>query len=148
MHIKNIYFLLPGLQNRLHVPAPHCTGEAATQERSGDSCDSDGVHVRRRRHSTFPSEVTAAATAARENTLAQFTQQLHESERVRWGERGERTHQDHGESLGFVQSSLLNEKKCSCKSSTSFLPESLQLDFVDEQECGYFLDIADGLAAD
>ncbi len=57
----------------------------------------DGVHVRRRRCSTLPSESAAAATAERENTLAQFTQLLHEGERVGWGERGEQTQQDHGE---------------------------------------------------
>lgn len=47
MYYKDLC-LLSGLQDRLHIPAPHRAGEAAAQERSGDSCDSDGVHVRRR----------------------------------------------------------------------------------------------------
>lgn len=97
MYIIKISVFLSGLQDRLHVPASHRAGEAAAQERSGDSCDSDGIHVRRRRCSTLPSESAAAATAERENTLAQFTQLLHEGERVGWGERGEQTQQDHGE---------------------------------------------------
>lgn len=110
--IKQSASRLAGLQDGLRLQTPHRAREAEAQERSGDPCHSHGVHVwRGRRRHPAALQVPAAATAEGEDTLAQFTQQLHQGQRGGW--RGALQQPDnHGENKTNTNVSSWKSSSC------------------------------------